>query len=105
MAIKLARQSHNDYLPELEAVAANEMGLLFERPPQPAKLRPGELVANKLRFLGAVKSVEVFYVFARLDPLEQAEPPPKTLPKPAPRPVSPNSDVSKPVTRNRRVTP
>jgi len=105
IAIKLARESHNDYLPELEAVAADEMGLLFEHPPQPARLRVGEVVANKLRFLGAVKSVEVFYVFARLDPFEQAEPPPKTLPKPVPSPVSPNSDVSKPVTRNRRVAP
>jgi hypothetical protein len=105
MAIKLARESHNDYLPELEAVAADEMGLLFERPPQPTKLRPGELLANKLRFLGAVKSVEVFYVFARLDPFDQAEPPSKTVPKPAPRAISPDSEVSTPVTRSRRVTP
>ena len=36
MAIKLARDSHNDYLPELEAVAANELGILFENPPAPS---------------------------------------------------------------------
>lgn len=29
MAIKLARETQNDYLPELEAVSAGEMGLLF----------------------------------------------------------------------------
>src|SRR5262245_24313904 len=39
MAIKLARESHNDYLPELEAVVANEMTLLFERPPLASSLR------------------------------------------------------------------
>src|SRR5689334_24973793 len=37
MAVKLARESHNDYLPELEAVSAGEMSLLFgSNPPQPA---------------------------------------------------------------------
>src|SRR5262245_34891214 len=30
MAIRLARENNNDYLPELEAVAADELGLLFE---------------------------------------------------------------------------
>src|SRR6187455_1391171 len=35
MAIRLARETHNDYLPELEAVAADEFRLLFEHPPQP----------------------------------------------------------------------
>ena len=29
MAIRLARESHNDYLPELEAVSASELGMLF----------------------------------------------------------------------------
>ena len=29
MAIRLARETHNDYLPELEAVSAEEMRLLF----------------------------------------------------------------------------
>src|SRR4029450_8477397 len=36
MAIRLARDTHNDYLPELEAVAPDELGLLFEHPPQPS---------------------------------------------------------------------
>ena len=73
MAVRLVRQSGNDYVPELEAVAQDEFGTLFEKPPKPAKFRVNEIVANKFRFLGAVHSGEVFYLFARLDPYEQAE--------------------------------
>ena len=74
MAIKLARETHNDYLPELEAVSADEMGLLFgSNPPQPARLKVGEVLRNTFRFLGAVRVGETFYLFARLDPYEQAE--------------------------------
>jgi hypothetical protein len=73
IAIRLARESHNDYIPELEAVARDEMGTLFEHPPGPAALRVGEVLANKFRFIGPVRSGDVFYVFARLDPYEQAE--------------------------------
>jgi hypothetical protein len=74
MAIKLARETHNDYLPELEAVSAAEMGLLFgPNQPQPARLKTGEVLRNTFRFLGAVRVGETFYLFARLDPYEQAE--------------------------------
>lgn len=73
MAIRLARNSHNDYLPELEAVAADEFSLLFERPPQASSLKPGAVLRNTFRFLGTVRSGDVFYLFARLDPYEQAE--------------------------------
>ena len=74
MAIKLARESHNDYLPELEAVSGDEMNLLFgSRPPQPSKLKVGEVLKNTFRFLGVVRAGETFYLFARLDPYEQAE--------------------------------
>jgi hypothetical protein len=73
MALRLARQTNNDYLPELEAVARDEFGLLFQRPPRPEVLKPGEVVQNTFRFLGSVRSAEVFYVFARLDPYEQAD--------------------------------
>lgn len=73
MAIRLVRQSGNDYVPELEAVTQNEFGSLFEKPPKPTSFRANEILANKFRFLGAVQSGEVFYVFARLDPYEQAE--------------------------------
>ena len=74
MAMKLARETHNDYLPELEAVSADEMRLLFgSNPPQAARLKVGEVLRNTFRFLGVVRSGETFYLFARLDPYEQAE--------------------------------
>src|SRR5215217_1834925 len=47
MAIRLARETHNDYLPELEAVSGAEMNLLFgSNPPQVARLRAGEILRN-----------------------------------------------------------
>src|SRR6266446_7630867 len=55
MAIRLVRQSGNDYVPELEAVTVDEFGTIFEHPPHPAGLRPSEVFANKFRFLGAVR--------------------------------------------------
>jgi len=73
MAIRLVRQSGNDYLPELEAVTLDELGTLFEKPPKPTAFRANEILTNKLRFLGEVHSGEVFYLFARLDPYEQAD--------------------------------
>jgi len=73
MAIRLARQSGNDYVPELEAVTVDEFGTLFENPPKATAFRTNEIIANKFRFLAAVHQAEVFYIFARLDPYEQAE--------------------------------
>ena len=75
MAIRLARETHNDYLPELEAVSAEEMRLLFgSNPPQPASLKVGEVLRNTFRYLGVVRTTGGnFYLFARLDPYEQAE--------------------------------
>ena len=73
MAIRLVHQSGNDYLPELEAVTLDELGTLFEKPPKPTAFRANEILTNKLRFLGEVHSGEVFYLFARLDPYEQAD--------------------------------
>ena len=74
MAIRLARETHNDYLPELEAVSADEMSLLFgSNPPTAAKLKVGEVLRNTFRYLGPVRAGETFYLFARLDPYEQAE--------------------------------
>src|SRR5713226_8029944 len=73
MAIRLVRQSGNDYVPELEAVAPDELRTLFEKPPNPGVLHPNTILANKFKFLATVHSGEAFYVFARLDPYEQAE--------------------------------
>lgn len=73
IAIRIARESGNDYLPELEAVAGDELGTLFERPPNMTNLPIGKVLNNTFRFVGSVRSIEVFYIFARLDPYEQAE--------------------------------
>lgn len=73
MAIRIARESQNDYLPELEAVAGDEFGTLLERPPNPSRLRVGEVLNSTLRYLGVVRFGENFYLFARLDPYEQTE--------------------------------
>jgi hypothetical protein len=72
-AVKLVRQTGNDYVPELEAVAVDEFRTIFEQPPQPATLRVNEVFGNKFRFLGSIHTGETFYVFARLDPYEQAD--------------------------------
>jgi len=72
-AIRLARQSGNDYVPELEAVTFQEFGTIFERAPRPTSMQPNEVLANKFRYLGSVHAGETFYVFARLDPYEQAD--------------------------------
>lgn len=73
MAIRIASDSQNDYLPELEAVAGDEFGLIMERPPRSDSLRVGEVLQTTFRYLGVVRTGEPFYVFARLDPYEQSE--------------------------------
>ena len=73
MAVRIARETQNDYLPELEAVSREELRLLFEQPPRPEALRVDEVLAYTFRYLGAVRSGETFYIFARLDPYEQSE--------------------------------
>jgi hypothetical protein len=73
MALRIAGATQNDYLPELEAVAGDEMGLLFERPPRSGTLRIGEVLQSTFRYLGVVRTGEMFYVFARLDPYEQSQ--------------------------------
>ena len=75
MALRIARGSGNDYLPELEAVSQGEFEQLFEEPlPRPAELQEGTVLEYKFRYLGVVATRgEKFYLFARLDPYEQAE--------------------------------
>ena len=73
MALQIARDTQNDYLPELEAVASDESGVLFDRPPRFQALKVGEVVQTTFRYLGMVRSGDTFYIFARLDPYEQAE--------------------------------
>ena len=74
MALRIARETENDYLPELEAVTQEEFGLLFDRPPNPSEFRAGEVLNFTFRFLGVVPTGrEKFFLFERLDPYEQAE--------------------------------
>jgi hypothetical protein len=75
MALRIARETDTDYLPELVAVVPEEFEQLFEQPlPQPAELRAGETRDFKFRYLGPVAvGRHKFHVFARLDPYEQAE--------------------------------
>jgi hypothetical protein len=73
VALQIARTSGNDYLPELEAVAPDELGTIFEHPPALAELKPGEVLNNTFRFVAKVRTGQLFFVFVRLDPYEQAE--------------------------------
>ena len=75
MALRIARESGNDYLPELEAVSEDEFDQHFAEPlPKATDLQPGGVLEYKMRYLGTVSARgEKFYLFARLDPYEQAE--------------------------------
>jgi hypothetical protein len=73
MALRIARETKNDYLPELYAVARDELHTLFETPPRPEAFREGEILNDTFRYLGPVRTGELFYLFARLDIYEQAE--------------------------------
>ena len=73
MAMRIARDTENDYLPELEATTRDELKSIFEKPPSVAGLKPGAIVGGKFRFLGAITVNETFFLFSRLDPYEQAE--------------------------------
>lgn len=73
IALQIARSSKNDYMPELEAVAPDEMRRFFETPPKPDDLRPGAIINNTFRFLATVRAAEPFYIFERLDAYEQAD--------------------------------
>lgn len=105
MAIRIARESDNDYLPELEAVAADEFTLLFDEPPKPDALQIGETMLFQFRYLGTVASGrDKFYVFARLDPYEQAEQRKKAKLQPANVPVNGATAAEPQANRPRRVT-
>jgi hypothetical protein len=75
VAVRIARETDNDFLPELEAVSAGEFDQIFFAPiPKVSDLTLGEVYDFKFRYLGPVRSGrETFHVFARLDPYEQAE--------------------------------
>ena len=101
MAVQIARETQNDYLPELEAVAGDELGLLFERPPRFQTLKVGEVLQTNFRYLGVVRTGETFYLFARLDPYEQSELMEKTHRNPG---NATGATVSSPVSRAKITT-
>jgi hypothetical protein len=85
MALRIARTSGTDYLPELEAVSPEEFVQFFEEPPKPAELQPDAVLEYKFRYLGTVLTKgEKFYLFERLDPYEQAEQRKKSEAQPQP---------------------
>lgn len=101
MAVRIADETGNDYLPELEAVASDEFRQLFEHPPTTRQLKVGEVFRTTFRYLGSVRSGEQFYLFARLDPYEQAELMAKSRPESQ---TAGNPEGSNPILRTREVT-
>jgi hypothetical protein len=73
IALRIVRNSGNDYVPELEAVTRDEMRNIFERPPALGALEANQVINNTFRFLGVERTGDVFYIFERLDPYEQAD--------------------------------
>jgi hypothetical protein len=63
-----------------------------------------DVLRNTFRYLGVVRSGEPFYVFARLDPYEQADLAEKTVSKSAGVEVAPKNATQN-TTRTRRVVP
>ena len=106
VALRIARETKNDYLPELYAVARDELGTIFETPPRPEDFGVGEVFNNTFRYLGSQRAGEVFYLFARLDIYEQAELLKKTEVKraDAPQPAG-DAAAAESATRPRRVPP
>jgi len=111
MALRIARESQNDFIPELYAVTRDELGTLFDPPPPPTTFRLGEVVESTFRYLGTVRAAESFYLFARLDVYEQAELLKQQAQRPAATtasaPDAPSQDNAprdtRPTTRPRRV--
>lgn len=71
--LKIVSESNNDYVPELEAVVADELHTIFEQKPDIKKLKVGDILNNTFRYLGEVRVRFVFYIFERLDIYEQAD--------------------------------
>lgn len=71
--LRIARETDNDYVPELEAVALDELHTLFEEKPNVKKLRVDDILNNTFRYLGTVRVRDTFYIFERLSIYEQAD--------------------------------
>jgi hypothetical protein len=65
--LDLARETGQDYVPELHVVAVDQLDQLIENGATKIKgLKPGDIVAEKWRYLGSVHRAETFYIFERL---------------------------------------
>lgn len=73
LALRIAEESGNDYIPDLTAVTVEEFKTLFEPPPRANELKAGELIGTSYRYVGKERYNEMFYIFIRLDPYEQSE--------------------------------
>lgn len=71
--LRIVRETGNDYVPELEAIAPDEFHTLFEETPAIEKLQVGDILNNTFRYIGTIRARLVFYIFERLDIYEQAD--------------------------------
>ncbi|MGI9105126.1 MAG: hypothetical protein ACR2G4_02630 [Pyrinomonadaceae bacterium] len=103
-ALRIARETQNDFLPELYAITRDEFGTLFDPPPLPEIFRPGEVINNTFRYLSTARSGELFYLFERLDVYEQAELLKKIEEKPETEAVEANTPTATNGARGGRMT-
>jgi len=103
-ALRIARETQNDFLPELYAITRDEFGTLFDPPPLPEIFRPGEVINNTFRYLSTARSGELFYLFERLDVYEQAELLKKIEEKPETEAVEANTPTATHGARGGRMT-
>jgi hypothetical protein len=65
--LSIVKQTGQDIVPELQVVAAAEVGQLIEAGTRAMRgKKPGEVIDEKWRYLGSVARGEVFYVFERV---------------------------------------
>ena len=65
--LNLAKESGEDYVPELHVTAASEVDQLIENGTKALRgLKRGDVIKEKWRYLGSVTRGEVFYIFERL---------------------------------------
>lgn len=66
-ALKLAKESGTDYVPELHVAAASELDQLIEDGTTLIRgIKAGDVIKEKWRYLGNVRRGELFYIFERL---------------------------------------
>lgn len=104
MAVRVVRETRNDFVPELYAVTRDELGTLFDPQPRPETFSVGEVVEDTFRYLGTVRAAEPFYLFARLDVYEQAERLKAKESRPAAAAIAPDEPDATNASRGSRAT-